>query len=168
MKIDFILEIKIHFTALNTLCPVLNLLPFSSATDTANLVVQIARTLRDNLGHCLVELSVADHVISIRIDFSHYLLPQSLIAIVQSGSADSTMEYSAQFLDADLSIAISVKQIECNAQVFLIEQTRPIHSSRDELAIINLSILIGVQLVDQIVPVLGTGSHEAQHLIHSI
>ena len=143
---------------------------FSLSSCCSHVIVhlQIAGSLSDNFNHGFVELLVAYYVVMISVNLSHNLLPKRLVVFFESGSsAGSAVEDRPKLLQADLSIAILVKHIKRDAQVLLIQKTSPVDCGRDELAIVNLAILVRVQLSNQIVPILTTGTHDTKDLLHA-
>ena len=64
------------------------------------------------------------------------------------------MEDSSKLILADLSIAVLVEEIEGNAKVLLVEQTGAVDSCCDKFTIVYPAIVVGIQLVHQVVPIL--------------
>ena len=56
----------------------------------------------------------------VAINLSHDLLPNLLIAVLESSLASRSVEDVSQLLLADLAIAICVEHVECNAQVLFV------------------------------------------------
>lgn len=121
----------------------------------------------DHLNHCRIELAVANKIVVIFVDFAHDLVPNLLIGLFEGSLAHSSVENWSEFLLRYHSISVLVKQVECNSEVFFIKQLSSIDSGGNELAIVNLAVMVSVQLVDQVVPVLSTSSHETQNLVHA-
>ena len=122
--------------------------------------------MRNHLDHCLVEFTVANDIIVVFVDFTHDLIPNLLISIVEGRLTHRPMEHRPDLFLADHPIPVLVKQIEGNPEVLFVEEAGPIDSSRDELSIVNLAVMIRVQLSDKLMPVLGASPHKSQNCLH--
>lgn len=78
------------------------------------------------------------------------------------------MEDRPDLVLADEAIAVFVEDVECDSEIFAVQQSGAIYRRCDELLIVNLAIMVGVKLVNEVVPVLRAGSHGAQHLLHAL
>lgn len=76
--------------------------------------------MRDHLHHRFVEFFVAYQVVLIAIYFVHDLVPEILVALFKCSLAERTMEHSPDLFLADESIAIFVKDVECDSEIFTI------------------------------------------------
>lgn len=117
--------------------------------------------MSDYFDHCLIEFAVAYDVVMVAIDFRHDLRPKLIIALLERDLAETTMEDSAQFFFADNAVTVLIKNAECDAQIFRVEQASTVDGCGDKLPIINLIVLVRVQLMHEVVPVLRTSTHSA-------
>ena len=135
---------------------------------TISLLIKVAGAQPDHLLHGCVELAVADMVIIVLVHLCHYCVPKLLIAILQSCLLGGTVENCSELFLADLAISVLVKHIERDPQVLLVQQASSVDSRGDELSVVYLAVVVGVQLVDEIVPVLRPCSHHSQDLAHTL
>lgn len=66
----------------------------------------------DDLHHGSVELAVANQTILIQVDLGHYLVPKSLVIVLERSLFDRAMEDSSELIFADLAITIFIKHVE--------------------------------------------------------
>ena len=108
----------------------------------------IARPLSYHVHHGVVELAVADNIVIILVDFRHDLLPDALIFFLKGRLADTSVEDRPKFIFTDLTVAISVEQVESYLEILLVQELGPVDSCSDEFTVVDLLVLIGVQLLD--------------------
>ena len=130
--------------------------------------LKLAGPVCNHLHHSFVKFIVAYLVVIITIYLVHDLIPKILIAFLKRCLAERSVEDGPNFVLADEAVAILVKNVKCNSQVFSIKKSGSINSGSDELLVVNLAILISIELVHQIVPVLAAGPHGSQNLTHAL
>jgi len=122
----------------------------------------------DHFHHRFVKLGVAYQVVLIAVDLGHDLVPEVLIAVLEGSLAEGAVEHSADFLLTDEAIAVFIENVKCDAQVLPVQQARPVHGRSDEFLVVNFAVLVSVELVNEVVPVLGASTHGAEHLVHAL
>ena len=75
----------------------------------SSILLKGAWSLSDYLHHGVIELRTTDLVVLIPVHFLHDLIPNSLVVLLDEWLADSTMEHSPEFINADLTVSILVK-----------------------------------------------------------
>ena len=82
--------------------------------------------------------------------------------------AGCPLEGSSELILTDLTIPILVQQVESDAKILLVKETGPVNCSRNEFTVVYLAVLVRVELVDELMPILRTSTHQSKHLAHAL
>ena len=123
--------------------------------------------MRDNLCHGLIEFVVTYDVIMVAVNFCHDLVPELIIALLKSYLAERTIKYGSKLLLANNSVLINIEKVKSDSQIPGVQKLGTIDRCSDKFTVVDLTIMVRIELVDQVVPVLRASTHDSQDLSHA-